>query len=408
MKITATFIILRSYISPSVGAFSPANIILENIRTQSQFALLPEHRETTTSLHQSEIIDAEVVPDESSRSDSSSRNGLIEYSQNQDPEWKSMPIAFCDNESNSYIDCNLAFYVKDPLGDISGYAEYALGVPSEIPIVVAFEPKEDKDRGANANASDAQRGEENATVINLSKVIPISPDTNQEGSIIREDEKEEIFQIAARALKNGFGPSIRLKKTPRTLTVEGDLDTALGDWRKVLLGKKADAKEKLSFEDAVAMVDEEDDDDEDDFFDKIMKRDLGPDYMNLVDDDDEIDEDFLQLFDTAGLDENLSELAENIIAKEKNISNMSYDQLVQQLQPSAALKLLNFLGPGGREYVVLRPLRPILLIGKEDPDDYTRRILLTEEERKAILPRLETACREGLENLGFFLAGSGI
>ena len=77
------------------------------------------------------------------------------------------------------------------------------------------------------------------------------------------------------------------------------------------------------------------------------------------------------------------------------------------MQPSSALKLLNFIGPGNKEYTILKPLRPILLVGKEDPSDYTRRILLTEEERKVILPRLEKSCRDGLEEAGYFLDGGG-
>jgi hypothetical protein len=86
-------------------------------------------------------------------------------------------------------------------------------------------------------------------------------------------------------------------------------------------------------------------------------------------------------------------------------SKKTYDQLLQQLKPSAALKLLNFIGPGEKEYTILRPLRPTLLVGKEDPEDYTRRILLTEEEMRVVLPKLESVCREELENAGFFLAG---
>jgi len=305
-----------------------------------------------------------------------------------------MPIAFCDTESNSYIDCNLAFYAKDPLGDNNEGAEYALGVPCEVPIVVALELEDE----------DAPTEGQDATVINLTKVIPINPDDNTE---MNNEEKEEIFQMAARALMDEFGPTIRLKKTPRVLTMDGDLDAAIGDWREVLLGSMGGTKDKVSFEEALDAFDEDDEDDEEDFFDTIMKRDLGPDYMDLVDDDDEMDEALLKLFDADGLDGDLTELMDDIDTKENTVKDSSYEQLVQRLQPSAALKLLNFLGPGGKEYTILRPLRPILLVGKEDPDDYTRRILLSEEERNEILPRLESACRVELEKAGFFLAGSG-
>ncbi|KAL3770297.1 hypothetical protein ACHAW5_000676 [Stephanodiscus triporus] len=147
---------------------------------------------------------------------------------------------------------------------------------------------------------------------------------------MREEEKEEVFQLAARVLIDEYGLSMRLKKTPRVLTLEGDLDGVLGDWREVLLGgsggKKGD-KAELSIEDALNVYDGKDENDKGDFFDRIMRRDLGEDY-------------------------------------------------------DAALKLLNFLGPGGREYTILVRYLPILLVGREDPNDYTRRILLTEEERR--------------------------
>ncbi|KAL7527551.1 hypothetical protein ACHAXR_002008 [Thalassiosira sp. AJA248-18] len=394
-----------------VDAFSPTNPMVNVQCRRTQKMKNP----SLIAQHLSKIIDAEVIPDDEINDNSAltnpalSSNNLVEYSQNQDPEWKTMPVAFCDTESNTYIDCNLAFYVKDPLGDDSEGAEYALGVPCDVPIVVALELEDGSD------AATAVSGASDATVTNLAKVVPINPDDNSEGNIMRDEEKEEIFQIAARALMDEFGPQIRLKKTPRVLTMEGDLDAVIGDWKEVLLGSVSSSggKDKVSFEEALNAYDEdeeEDGDDEEDYFDMIMKRDLGPDYMKLVDDDDdddEMDEALLKLFDPEGLDGDLDELMDDINDKENKIKDSSYEQLVQQLQPSSALKLLNFLGPGGKEYTILRPLRPILLVGKEDPDDYTRRILLTKEERETILPRLESACREGLEKAGFFMAGSG-
>ena len=117
------------------------------------------------------------------------------------------------------------------------------------------------------------------------------------------------------------------------------------------------------------------------------------------------------------LDDDLNELMDKVkdittevdddVAEEVDSGDSGYDALIRRLQPSAALRLLNFIGPDGREYTILRPLRPILLVGKEDPDDYTRRILLSEEERARVLPRLEGACREGLEDIlsGYNFAG---
>ena len=185
-------------------------------------------RQQSTLLHLSNIIDAEFIPDDNTGGTHANELSLIEYSQNQDPEWKNMPVAFCDTNSNTYIDCNLAFYVKDPLGDDNEGAEYALGTPCEVPIVVALELG-----GENTATTSTGEGEDGTTsVINLSKVVPINPDdnTNEEGdsSIMKHEEKEEIFQMAARALMDEFGQSIRLKKTPRVLSIEGDFDAVIG------------------------------------------------------------------------------------------------------------------------------------------------------------------------------------
>ena len=396
------------------------------------------HNNNNILLHQSKIIDVEVIPNEEPDSSSSSPSttnnpstlqneeeelNLIQYSQNQDPEWKSMPISYCDIVSNAYIDCNLVFYVKDPSfkdkrdggkdggAGASGYegAEYALGVPTEIPIVVALELDEDDNDEKSSNKG-------GTNTVNLNKVLPINHDLEDEveGSMT-EEEKEEIFQLAARAIQTEYGKSIRMKKTPRVLTLEGELDEIIGNWKDVLLGNNnnKEKKEEISIDDALNVLDEDDDNEEEDYFDKIMRRDLGDDYMSLLDDDDddeELDAKLLKLFDNSAIsddEESLDTLLNEINTQESQYKETTYNDLIQQLQPSAALKLLNFIGPNNKEYTILKPLRPILLIGKEDPSDYTRRILLTEEERRVILPRLEKSCRDGLEEAGYFLDGGG-
>jgi len=359
------------------------------------------------------IIDAEVIPDDndsdndiissgSSVIQENSQMSLVEYSQKQDPDWKSMPVAFCDTVSNSYIDCNLAFYVKDPLGQNGQGAEYSLGVPCEVAIVVALETADDEENGNSEN--------DNAAVTNLSRVIPINPENTDKDDILGEDEKNEIFQMAARALMEEFGSEIRLKKTPRVLTIEGNLEEVIGDWKEVLLESVSNSKDvgKLSFEDALGLFDDNNNDGED-YFDKIMRRDLGPDYMKLADEDGdgEIDEELLKLFDLDSLskDGDMSEVLDFLknSGGSNNIDD-DFDNLLQQLKPSAALRLLNFMTEDGKEVTILRPVRPMLLLGREDPEDYTRRILLTDEEMAEVLPRLESVCREGLEKAGFFLA----
>ena len=428
-------VIILLYIAVSVvvdGFSTTSPINNNNIHQPSTY--YHHNNNNDILLHQSKIIDVEVIPNEEPDSSSSSPStttstlqqeedelNLIQYSQNQDPEWKSMPISFCDTVSNTYIDCNLVFYVKDPSfkdkrdggrdggAGASEYegAEYALGVPTEIPIVVALE-LDDENNGKSSNKG-------GTNTVNLNKVLPINPDPENEDieGGMTEEEKEEIFQLAARALQTEYGKSIRMKKTPRVLTLEGDLDEIIGNWKDVLLGdnNNKEKKEDISIDDALNVLDE-DNDEEEDYFDKIMRRDLGDDYMSLLDDDDddeELDAELLKLFDNSAIsdEESLDTLLNEIDTQESQYKETTYNDLIQQLQPSSALKLLNFIGPGDKEYTILKPLRPILLVGKEDPSDYTRRILLTEEERRVILPRLEKSCRDGLEEAGYFLGGGG-
>ena len=102
--------------------------------------------------------------------------------------------------------------------------------------------------------------------------------------------------------------------------------------------------------------------------------------MKLADDNDDMDEDLLKLFDLEELEGYLDELMDGIAAKDKTVKEGTFEQLLQKLQPSTALQLLNFLGLGGKEYTILLPLQAVLLVGKEDPDDCTRMMLQTEEE----------------------------
>ncbi|KAL7488984.1 hypothetical protein ACHAW6_014585 [Cyclotella cf. meneghiniana] len=388
-------------------------IVLSNLLTIAQTfsppSILQRHPPIPTSLSHplpttlySKIIDAEFTPNDdhndirnNPKTDTRTAAAtdvrtnpmtLIEYSQNQDPDWKSMPVAFCDAETDTYIDCTLAFYVRHDDDDV----EYALGVPCEIPVVVALECDDDEEG---------------------TRVEPVPVDRN-------EEETREIFEMAARALMEEFGNEIRLKRTPRVLTLQGDLDGVIGDWREALVGagsvgeRRKRKMKRPDVEEALKMLEEEEEEGER-YFDRIMRRDLGDDYMKLVEgDDEEIDEEILKLFDVnvedlqdGDFEEFMKFMSENETHEEDVDETKTYEDLLKELKPSAALRLLSFIGPDEKEYTILRPLRPLLLVGKEDPDDYTRRILLSEEEERAILPKLERVCKEELEQAGFFFAG---
>jgi hypothetical protein len=349
------------------------------------------------------IIDAEFTHSKNKDEDEDDREmTIIEYSQSQDPEWKKMPVAFCDLQSNTYIDCTLAFYVKGDDGE-----EYCLGVPCEQPVVVAVE---------------VDGAAEDATVANLATVLPINPDDADVPGCYKVDEeqKKEIFEVAARALSDEYGEQIRLKKTPRVLTTTGDLDAAVGDWKDVLLKSSGDGKSRMrrpDIEEALKILDEDEEEGEK-YFDMIMRRDLGDDYEKLLEEEDDsldgLDEDLLKLFDVNAEDledgdvEEFLKFVNDSLGDEEMDVSKTFDELLRELKPSAALRLFSFVGPENKQFTILKPLRPLLLVGKEDPNDYTRRILLSEDEKRSILPELERVCKEKLEEAGFFLSGSNI
>ena len=84
----------------------------------------------------------------------------------------------------------------------------------------------------------------------MSKVASIDPDGDSDdgGCMTREEDREEVFQFAARALRYEFGPGIRLKKAPRVLMLEGDLDGVIGDWRDVLLGSISKGRDEVGLD----------------------------------------------------------------------------------------------------------------------------------------------------------------
>jgi len=52
----------------------------------------------------------------------------------------------------------------------------------------------------------------------------------------------------------------------------------------------------------------------------------------------------------------------------------------------------------GTEYSLVRLLDPILLVGKQDPDNASRRILLTPDEADEVMPALEEIFMKGGED----------
>uniref|UniRef100_A0A7S4VUZ6 Uncharacterized protein n=1 Tax=Ditylum brightwellii TaxID=49249 RepID=A0A7S4VUZ6_9STRA len=291
---------------------------------------------------------------------------LIDVSLDMDPEWKDLPVPFIDPDGNNFIDCIMVYMV-----DFEGET-YVLATPREKSAAVCYENEED------------------------GSIVMLDSD---------DDENIEIFEMAAAKLSKIFDDEVMLKRTPRTLTISGNLDKFTGNWRDELKV----AKEQTVDADTLSGLD-----DDDSFFDEFMKRELGAEYDKIMEEDDDIDDidkSIMKLFEVPGLgtgandEEGIKALLDEIESDLKNDAAPSNSgNKVDEVDENSGLRLLTFEGPDGKSYSLLELLQPVVIVGKEDPAVQTRRVLLTKEESDDITPRLESYCQKELEDAGLKLS----
>lgn len=310
---------------------------------------------------------SEQDPDDSSDSSPLGKS-LLELSLDMDPQWKQARIPFV--QGNEYIDCNLAFTV-----DMDDGITYGIGIPCDAAVAVTLEEGD--------------------------KVTYMNPAL---------EENEELIQIMASQLHELLGENVFLKKTPKILTISGDLDKYTDQWKDEL------------FNETVSTDDLLDDSDEGlDFFYNFMKQELGEEeFQKTLDEAREdggssIDKEVLDLFNIPGL----GDQADDLEGVEKMFQEMMQEQeegavneevftrLGQDLEhEGVALKLIGFNFPrDGRSYSLVKLLKPFTIVGKyvKDDKDDLRFDLLTAEEEKLVIPRLEQLCREDLDQAGLSL-----
>jgi hypothetical protein len=107
----------------------------------------------------------------------------------------------------------------------------------------------------------------------------------------------------------------------------------------------------------------------------------------------------LMSLDGASLDE--SSIEESLEAPFKAIST--------DLEHSGvALKLVGFNFRNGNIYSLVKPLKAYTLVGKMSNSDGLRFDLLTKEESKLVIPRLQEVCRADLKKAGLDLPDRSI
>lgn len=286
---------------------------------------------------------------------------LFDLSFQSDPEFKEMRIPFIDGEN--YIDGKLAF-----MAELDGVS-YGIAVPFENVAAITVEKPD-------------------------GSVQYVSPD---------DDENEELMQIMAAQLQEHVGEDLKLKRTPRVLTISGPLDKYTKNWETELLPKPVETK---------SLLDESEESLE--FFQDFMKKELGEkEYENTMqgdgnaDDDDELTAELMALFNIPGLGDNeddpaaMQELFDTLLdSPEDQLTDLQKmgDDVSHQ---GVALKLVSYKFPDNKAYSLVQLLQPYALIGKYvAADDDIRFELLTAAEAKLVVPRLEKVCREDLEKAG--------
>lgn len=324
-----------------------------------------------------EIIDAEIVSDDKddgSGGDDSSQvtKSIADLALDEAPEWKRIVVEFVERTPSNNLNvlpCRMPFTV-----DLDG-TTYSVGVPFEDTVAIV------------SDSIDPETGE-------ISQVV-IDPD--DEGS-------DEVLQLAATALKENMGGKILLRRTPRVLTVQGDLSALTGKY----LRKSSDvSKEQLL----------KDDDEDNAFFDDFFKDALGGGYEEefVLDDlDGDEAEKLLSMFSVPGLgteEDNVDAIREMFgedtsegEAIGASTGTLPDRDLQTTRDGTKALPLFPFTSPDGKSHALVQLQQNPLLVGREDPDiDETQRMLLDAAESAEILPRIEEMFAGKLREAGLLL-----
>lgn len=162
-----------------------------------------------------------------------------------DPELTNIPFEFIDSESTSgrYIECKIAFVIeKDGI-------TYSVGTPCDAQVAIYCE--------GNVTPTAAEQQQQQMQFF-------LDPDA---------DENLELMEKAAAVFVEQYGETFEavFKRTPRTLTIEGDLDAITGDWRRRGAGARQGRVEGDSPEQILEEFGRTDDDAEsDEFFDNFF------------------------------------------------------------------------------------------------------------------------------------------
>lgn len=321
---------------------------------------------------------------------------LIDAFLSDDPDMEKLPIPFVDGDKS--IDIKLGLVVE-----MDG-VNYGIGIPYNHCAAITVEKK---------------HGE---------IVTNVSPD---------DDDNVELMEIMATQLKENVGEDLQLIRSPRVLTISGPLDKYTKNWKEEILPKSFDAQ---------ALLDDKDEDVE--HFLDFMKKELGEEeFSKTMNEEHDFDDDVLSLFSVAGLGDRKDEMEQFIRQELTEIaSTMDDETALADRETKAiedilgadvedyegtALKLVSYcLEKGAKRYSLVKLMKPIVLVAKQVEEEVEgmfpaqfestdkgfadnknnaastttlRYELLSKEEMKLVVPRLEEVCQDDLRRIGLNL-----
>jgi hypothetical protein len=319
---------------------------------------------------------------------------LLDLSLDADPRWKETRIPF--GRGDEYIDGKLAFMVE-----LDG-SQYGIAVPFDDAVAVIIQ--DNKVQGDDKTKMDQA-------------IEYVNPDLYEEN-----EEYQELLEIMAAQVQKEFGEDVTLRKTPKVLTISGDLSSITDKWENNVFGAP------VSVEDLVQTLESGDSSEATenelaDFLD-FMRRELGDEEFEktMNDEPSNDDKEMMKYFEVPGLSNDPEGLKDLISSMEEDLKeNSGVRAKAQEFEinkDDMTLKLISFeFGESGKSYSLVKLLRPYVLVGRLDMDstidegDEPTGIqfeLLSSEEENLLIPRLEDVCKEELAAAGLDLTVSKV
>lgn len=285
-----------------------------------------------------------------------------------------MTFPFVDPQSQQTLLCRLAV-----TANLDDQRMYAIGIPSQHGVLMVIERYDNSD----SDKDDATTS---------SSMEYLDPDV---------EDNVEVLEIMAGALQKYLGEDLKLQKTPRILTIAGDLDKYLDAFPANLVGPDLTMEKIL----------EEPDGDLDNLFEFFQKQfgdeefekamaeatDLEPNLQKLFEMDYDED-DNNKPFNEADLEEAFRNLGDDILHEGVGVKLVGF-QINNIDEKDKTKNSPSF-------YSLVKPVKPLTVVGRLKETDTGRETvfeLLTPEEEALIVPRLEQICKEDMEAQGIRL-----